>query len=72
MWTIGFTGIAAICDLIRVSGIAALNPVIAGIGKVLPFYSIGMGWVAPAAIGLVIGLVQMLLTKHSGNAAKTA
>ena len=72
VWTIGFTGIAAICDLIRVSGIEALNPVIAGIGKVLPFYSIGMGWVAPAAIGLVIGLVQMLLTKRSGNAAKTA
>ena len=45
---------------------------IAGIGKVLPFYSIGMGWVAPAAIGLVIGLVQMLLTKRGENAAKTA
>ena len=72
VWTIGFTGIAAICDLIRVSGIAAFNPAIEAIGRVLPFYTIGMGWVAPAAVGLVIGLVQMLLTRPKSCAAKTA
>ena len=56
-WTIGLTVVAAVADFIRASGIASLEPVVDFIAGWLPFYTMGLGWIAPAAIGLVIGLV---------------
>ncbi len=61
-WTTGFTLIAAVYDLLKAlpDGLRAacgLDGVIKAIGGVLPFAGIGLGWVCPAAIGLLIGLV---------------
>ena len=56
-WTIGLTVVAAVADFIRTSGIAGLKPVVDFIAGWLPFYTMGLGWIAPAAIGLVIGLI---------------
>ena len=41
-------------------GVRALlhaDGLIAAVGNVLPFATIGLGWVAPAVLGLVIGLI---------------
>ena len=38
--------------------------------KIFPFFDIGLGWVVPALIGLVIGLV--LTVANRGKAGKAA
>jgi LIVCS family branched-chain amino acid:cation transporter len=50
----------------------ALNiPAMTALGqKIFPFFDIGLGWVVPALIGLVIGLV--LTVANRGKAGKTA
>ena len=57
-WTIGLTVVAAVADFIRTSGLAGTQPVVDFIASWLPFYTLGLGWVVPAAIGLAIGLAR--------------
>ena len=62
VWTTAFTLVAAIFDMIgAVSGMIPGNALLSGLtgfaGKVLPLYSLGLGWVCPAAIGFIVGLV---------------
>lgn len=62
VWTTAFTLVAAIFDMIgAVSGMIPGNALLSGLtgfaGKVLPLYSLGLGWVCPAAIGCIVGLV---------------
>ena len=62
IWTTGFTLVAAVFDMIgavsgMVPGSALLSTLTAFAGKVLPLYSLGLGWVCPAAIGFIVGLV---------------
>ena len=62
VWTTAFTLVAAIFDMIgAVSGMIPGNALLSGLtgfaGKVLPLYSLGLGWVCPAAIGCILGLV---------------
>ncbi|WP_442878273.1 branched-chain amino acid transport system II carrier protein [Anaerorhabdus sp.] len=33
-------------------------------GSKLPFYDIGMGWVVPACIGFILGIVLMIIKKQ--------
>lgn len=56
-WVMGFTLIAAVLDLLRVSGIPGVQGFVAWVGGWYPFYSIGLGWLIPAFAGLVIGLL---------------
>ena len=61
-WVTGLTLVAALYDLLRTlpEGVRALlhaDGLIAAVGNVLPFATIGLGWVAPAVLGLVIGLI---------------
>lgn len=62
VWTTAFTLVAAIFDMIgAVSGMVPGNALLSGLtgfaGKVLPLYSLGLGWVCPAAIGCILGLI---------------
>lgn len=62
VWTTAFTLVAAIFDMIgAVSGMIPGNTLLSGLtgfaGKVLPLYSLGLGWVCPAAIGCILGLI---------------
>ena len=62
VWTTALTLVAAIFDMIgtiagMVPGNALLSALTAFAGNVLPLYSLGLGWVCPAAIGLIIGLI---------------
>ena len=68
--TTAFTMIAAIFDLIRVSGIAALNGVIEWVAGWLPLYKMGLGWIVPAAIGLAIGMLFKFVFKVGTKEAK--
>ena len=52
---IGFTMVAAVFDLLKVAGLA--QGVVEWVGTWLPFYSLGLGWIVPGAIGTLIGLV---------------
>ena len=61
--TIAFTMIAAVLDLIRVSGISALKGFIETVSKYLPLYSAGMGWIIPTGAGFLIGLIIKALSK---------
>ena len=53
-WTMGFTLAAAALELCRVLGI---RPVADFVGRILPFYTYGLGWLLPAAIGFILGLL---------------
>ena len=62
VWTTAFTLVAAVFDMIgavsgMVPGSTLLSTLTAFAGKVLPLYSLGLGWVCPAAIGFIVGLV---------------
>lgn len=60
--TTAFTLIAAVFDMIgAVSGMMPGNQVLAGLkafaGNILPLYDLGLGWILPAAIGFLAGLL---------------
>lgn len=62
------TLIAAIGDMLNalpfeLNKISAINSIIEIYHNTLPFFDIGMGWIVPAIIGLVIGTVITVLTK---------
>ena len=44
-----------------VSGMVPGNALLRGLtgfaGKVLPLYSLGLGWVCPAVLGFIVGLI---------------
>ena len=56
-WTIGLTVVAALFDLMRVSGVAAFEGFVAWANRLLPLNALGLGWILPAALGLAIGLI---------------
>ena len=61
VWTTAFTLVAAIFDMIgAISGMVPGNALLRGLtgfaGKVLPLYSLGLGWVCPALLGFIAGL----------------
>lgn len=67
-WVTGCTLAAALCDFLAAlpAGAKALlhvEPLLAGVEQVLPFFSLGFGWICPALIGLVIGLVLRAVKK---------
>ena len=53
-WTMWFTLAAAVLELGRV---VEFRPVMDLAGRFLPLYSYGLGWVVPAAVGLLTGLL---------------
>ena len=65
-WVTGFTLLASVYDVlfalpIGVKAALHIDGVISVAGSLLPFSDIGLGWVCPAALGLIIGLVQRRL-----------
>ena len=61
VWTTAFTLVAAVFDMIgAISGMVPGNALLANLkafaSGVLPLYTLGLGWVCPAAVGFVLGL----------------
>ena len=54
-WTMRFTLAAAILELCRVM---EFQTVASAAGRFLPFYTYGLGWVIPAALGFAVGLTM--------------
>ncbi len=64
----GFTLIAALLDFVKalpdfISKTAAVSYIVELADKYLPLFNIGLGWVCPAAAGLVIGLIIHFVKK---------
>lgn len=53
-WTMWFTLAAAVLELCRV---VKFRPVADFAGRILPFYTYGLGWVLPAAFGFAVGMI---------------
>lgn len=53
-WTMRFTLAAAVLELCRV---VKFQPVAGLAGRVLPFYTYGLGWVVPSALGFAVGMI---------------
>lgn len=53
-WTMWFTLAAAVLELCRV---VKFQPVADFAGRILPFYTYGLGWVVPAALGFAVGMI---------------
>ena len=67
-WVIGLTLVAALYDLLRTLPAALrsachLDGLIEAVGGVLPLSGLGLGWVCPAALGLIIGLTVHFTAK---------
>lgn len=65
-----FTMIAAICDFLKAlpAGLGEalhVDVILGAADKYLPFFDLGMGWIVPAAIGLVVGLVLHVAKKQA-------
>ena len=61
-WVTGLTLVAALYDLFRTlpetaQTVLHLGGVIDGMGAILPLSGLGLGWICPAVLGLVIGLI---------------
>ena len=56
--------IAAVFDLLKVAGLA--QGVVDWVSTWLPFYSLGLGWIVPGAVGTMIGLI---IAKHGKKTA---
>lgn len=68
VWVTGCTLVAAVFDFLNalpapVHSLLHLEPLLAGVGKVLPLFSLGFGWICPALLGLVVGLIHRSLSK---------
>ena len=61
-WTTAFTLVAAVFDMIgtvsgMVPGSTVLSTLTAFAQRFLPFFRLGLGWICPAAIGFLLGLL---------------
>ena len=77
VWVTGFTLVAAIFDLIKAlpAGLLTrlhLQSVPEAVEDILPLYSLGLGWVCPAAAGLVIGLLHYFITRKRRQSSGVA
>ena len=73
-WTLGLTLPAALYDLLvalpeSVRSLCHLNAPLEAVGRVLPLSSVGLGWVCPAALGLMVGLAVYLLGRRRQRTA---
>lgn len=73
-WTIAFTMVPAVFDGVKSLPAGAISSLhlegfISTLGSILPFSDVGMDWVVPAVIGLVIGLVFYFAKKKNETAA---
>ena len=76
LWTLLLTLVGALYDLLRtlpasVRTLLQLDAPLKAVGDVLPLASLGLGWVCPAALGLVIGLCVHFLRKKPAAPSKS-
>ena len=73
-WVIALTTVGSLYDFLAslpesVKSVGVINGIISFLGKILPFSSLGLGWICPALLGLVIGLVFRFVKKPRAEKA---
>lgn len=68
-WVTAFTAAAAILDFVKAlpknsDVIVKLQEMLGAVSKMLPMSKYGFGWVCPALVGLMIGLVLQKIRKN--------
>ena len=72
-WVIGLTTVSCIFDLINalpssVKEMKVFASILNGLSTILPFSELGLGWVVPSILGLVIGIVHYIIQKKKSVA----
>lgn len=71
-----FTFVSALFDFVKALPLGLpktkVCAAIINVGELLPFADLGLGWVCPAAVGLIIGLIIHFAQKIKKGAAKAA
>ena len=71
-----FTFVSALFDFVKALPLGLpktkVCAAIISVGELLPFADLGLGWVCPAAVGLIIGLIIHFAKKIKKGAAKAA
>lgn len=72
-WTTLFTLVAAIGDMLSampepIASSSAVVGIVSFYAQTLPFFSLGMGWVVPAIIGLIVGCIIAVFRRNKGVA----
>jgi LIVCS family branched-chain amino acid:cation transporter len=62
-----FTAVPALFDFLKALGVSAVGELGS---KVFPFFDLSLGWVVPALIGLVLGVILAAVNK--GKSSKAA
>ena len=67
-WTIGFTLVAAVYDLLfalpaAVKSLLHLDHILEVLARFLPLSSLGLGWLLPTFLGLAVGLIVHVLRR---------
>ena len=63
-WTMWFALAAAVLELCRVVDLRSVTSLA---GRLLPFYSYGLGWIVPAALGFIVGLILEKIISGRGQ-----
>lgn len=58
IYTVAFTGAVSVLLALFQAGLSFLEPLLSW----LPFYSVGLAWLVPAAVGLIVGLLISIVT----------
>lgn len=65
VWSISFTGLISVLLSLEQAGVTVLHQIMSK----LPIYAAGLGWIVPALVGVVVGVVLAMLNKSESSKA---
>lgn len=65
VWSISFTGVISVLLSLEQAGVTVLHQIMSK----LPIYAAGLGWIVPALVGVVVGVVLAMLNKSESSKA---
>lgn len=65
VWSISFTGVISVLLSLEQAGVTVLHQMMSK----LPIYAAGLGWIVPALVGVVVGVVLAMLNKRESSKA---
>ncbi len=63
VWSISFTGVISVLLSLEQAGVTVLHQIMSK----LPIYAAGLGWIVPALVGVVVGVVLAMLNKSESS-----
>ena len=65
VWSISFTGVISVLLSLEQAGVTVLHQIMSK----LPIYAAGLGWIVPALVGVVVGVVLAMMNKSESSKA---